>query len=110
MNAAIEIRDLRKDFDTFKLGPLDLDVPRGAICALIGPNGAGKSTTLDILMGIGKAGGGSIRILGRDLRTDEVEIKRRTAYVSPELNYVAWQTVGGAIKFVSGFYGDWDHQ
>jgi ABC-2 type transport system ATP-binding protein len=110
MNAAIEIRNLRKSFDHFHLGPLDLDVPRGAICALIGPNGAGKSTTLDILMGIGKAGGGDIRMLGWDLNADEVEIKRRTAYVSPELNFVAWKTVGKAIEFVRGFYPDWDSQ
>jgi ABC-2 type transport system ATP-binding protein len=42
------------------------------------------------------------------LREDEVEIKRRTAYVSPDMDYRAWGTVGRAIDFVRGFYPDWN--
>jgi ABC-2 type transport system ATP-binding protein len=37
-----------------------------------------------------------------------VEIKRRTAYVSPDMDYRAWGTVGRAIDFVRGFYPDWN--
>jgi len=107
-NAAIEIQNLEKQLGLFKLGPLSLSVPRGAIYGLIGPNGAGKTTTLDLLMGMGQPDGGSIQLLGRELKNDEVEIKRRTAYVSPDLNYQAWGTVGRAIAFVRGFYPDWD--
>ena len=47
---AIEIRGLEKSFKHFKLGPLDLTVPRGAIYGLIGPNGVGKTTTIDLIM------------------------------------------------------------
>jgi ABC-2 type transport system ATP-binding protein len=39
---------------------------------------------------------------------DEVRIKAKTAYVSPDLNYMAWGKVGRALDFVSGFYPDWD--
>jgi ABC-2 type transport system ATP-binding protein len=92
----------------FSLGPLSLSVPCGSIYALIGPNGAGKSTALNMLMGMGEPGLGNIRVLDRDLRHDEVEIKRRTAYVSPDLDYRAWGTVGRAIDFVRGFYPDWN--
>ena len=106
--AAIELDHLHKRHGDFVLGPLTLDVPRGVVSALIGPNGAGKTTTLDLLMGMGQADGGQIRILGRDLADHEVEIKRRTAYVGPEVSYQAWGTVGRAIDFVSGFYPDWD--
>ena len=52
-STAIEIRGLEKQFGRFKLGPLDLTVPRGAIYGLIGPNGAGKTTTLDLILGLG---------------------------------------------------------
>jgi ABC-type uncharacterized transport system ATPase subunit len=55
--------------------------------ALIGPNGAGKSTALNMLMGMGQPGLGNIRVLGCDIREDEVEIKRRTAYVSPDMDW-----------------------
>src|SRR5277367_196798 len=110
MNAsAIDIQDIQKTFGfSFTLGPLSLTVPRGSIYALIGPNGAGKSTALNMLMGMGQPGLGNIRVLDRNLGEDEVEIKRRTAYVSPDMDYRAWGTVGRAIDFVRGFYPDWN--
>src|SRR6202789_2723655 len=106
--SAIEFQGVRKSFGfAFSLGSLTLSVPRGSIYALIGPNGAGKSTALNMLMGMGEPTLGSIRVLDRDIRHDEVEIKPRTAYRSPDLDYRAWGTVGRAIDFVRGFYPDW---
>jgi ABC-2 type transport system ATP-binding protein len=106
---AIIVEQLRKNVSaTFSLGPVSLVVPRGTVCALVGPNGAGKSTLLNLLMGIGPADGGRATVLGHDLRSAAVAIKRRTALVSPEISYRAWGTVGRAIDFVSGFYPDWD--
>ena len=32
----------------------------------------------------------------------------RAAYVSPDLNFQVWGKVGKAIRFVRGFYPDWD--
>lgn len=107
--SAIEFQDVQKSFGlAFSLGPLSLNVPRGSIYALIGPNGAGKSTALNMLMGMGEPSSGRIQVLGRDIHSQEVEIKRRTAYVSPDMDYRAWGTVGRAIDFVRGFYPDWN--
>jgi ABC-2 type transport system ATP-binding protein len=106
---AVDIRGIHKSFGlAFSLGPVSLSIPRGAICALVGPNGAGKTTLMNLLMGIGKPDGGTANLMGHDIRGDEVESKRRTAYVSPDLSYRAWGTVGRAIDFVSGFYPDWN--
>ncbi len=106
---AIELQRLEKRLGKFKLGPIDWTVPRGAIYALIGPNGAGKTSTLDLMMGMGRPDAGNIRILGMDAAMDEVAIKRKIAYVNPDLNYQPWGTVGRAIDFVRGFYLDWDN-
>jgi len=106
---AVSINELRKGYGlAFMLGPISLNIPRGAICGLVGPNGAGKTTLLNLLMGIGGADGGTASLLGHDVRKDEVEAKRRVAYVSPDVSYRAWGTVGRAIDFVSGFYPDWN--
>jgi ABC-2 type transport system ATP-binding protein len=106
---AVEFQDVQKSFGfVFTLGTLSFSVPRGSIYALIGPNGAGKSTLLNMLMGLGEPGWGRIRVLDRDIPADEVEVKRRTAYVSPDMDYRAWGTVGRAIDFVRGFYPDWN--
>lgn len=108
MNNAIEIRGLVKTYPGFQLGPLDLTVPRGAIYGLIGPNGAGKTTAIDMIFGLGRNDAGQIRVLGLDHRADEVALKQRAAYVSPELNFQVWGKVGKAIRFVRGFYPGWD--
>lgn len=109
MTAAIGLTGIHKSFGAgFALGPLDLQIPRGAIYALVGPNGAGKSTTLSLLMGAGRPDRGEIEILGLPWPRHEVQIKRRVGYVSPELDYGAWGSVGNAIDFVRGFYPDWD--
>jgi ABC-2 type transport system ATP-binding protein len=105
---AIEIRGLEKSFPKFKLGPLDLSVPRGAIYGFVGRNGSGKTTTMDLMFGMGDADAGSITVNGLDHRRDEIEFKRRVGYVTPDLSFGIWGTVGKAIRFVRDFYPNWD--
>jgi len=104
----IEIRGLTKNFRKFRLGPLDLTVPRGAIYGFIGPNCAGKTTTIDLILGMGAEDSGTITVLGNDHETSAVAMKQQIGYVSPDLNYAAWRKIGNAIRFVKGFYPDWD--
>ena len=108
MTNALEIRGLVKTYPRFQLGPLDLTVPRGAIYGLIGPNGAGKTTIIDLIFGLGRNEAGQIRVLGFDHRAEGVSLKRHAAYVSPELDFQVWGKVGKAIRFVRGFYPEWD--
>ena len=105
---AIELRDLHYKVGRFELGPITTTVPRGCVLALIGPNGAGKTTLLDLIMGLGRPKSGAIQVLGLSQPSDEVAIKSRVAYVNPDLNFVAWGTIGRALDFVRGFYPDWD--
>lgn len=105
---AIRIRGLEKTFPGFHLGPLDLNVPKGAIYGLIGANGAGKTTTIDLIMGMGAKEAGEIHVFGFDHIRDEVKMKKRTGYVSPDLNFNAWGTVRRLIGFIRAFYADWD--
>ncbi len=59
---------------------ISFDVAAGAATALLGRNGAGKSTTMRVLAGVIPATGGSVRVLGHDLRTDTLAVKRLTGY------------------------------
>ncbi|MGQ3330498.1 ABC transporter ATP-binding protein [Halorubrum sp. FL23] len=57
---------------------LEMTVPAESVYGLLGPNGAGKSTIIDALVGLIHATEGTVRILGMDVRTSPVEIRRRT--------------------------------
>jgi ABC-2 type transport system ATP-binding protein len=65
---------------------LDLRVEKQQFYGFLGPNGAGKSTTIKMLTGLLRPTRGEVRILGRNLATDSVEIKRRIGVV-PELSF-----------------------
>jgi ABC-2 type transport system ATP-binding protein len=105
---ALVIRGLEKSFRRFKLGPLDLNVPRGAIYGLIGANGAGKTTTIELIMRMGRKDAGTIEVFGLDHIKDEVAVKRQVGFVSPNLSFTPWGKINDLIEFYSAFYPDWD--
>jgi ABC-2 type transport system ATP-binding protein len=48
MNNVLEIRNLCKYYDDFRLQNVSFDLPEGYILGLIGPNGAGKTTIIKL--------------------------------------------------------------
>ena len=67
-----------------RLGPLDLEVPRGSRILVLGAEGSGKSSLLGLLAGRFQATGGTVSWDGEDV-TDRSEILRRSVdYVSDE--------------------------
>jgi putrescine transport system ATP-binding protein len=70
---------------SFRLGPLDLDLPAGAFGALLGPSGAGKTTLMRSLAGLIPAEGELT--LG---------LSRREAW-PPERRPIGWVPQGGGL-------------
>jgi len=66
------------------LDGLSLEVPSGGVYGLIGRNGAGKTTFIRIAATQLEATGGSVSVLGHDVRTEEREIRARIACVPQE--------------------------
>ena len=79
MSYAIELRDLRKNFDSTEIiRGAELQVPRGERFALIGPNGAGKTTLFNLISGRFPASSGDILLNGETTRgLAPFEINRR---------------------------------
>jgi ABC-2 type transport system ATP-binding protein len=95
--AVIETRGLTKRYGrevTPALADLDLSVEAGEIFGFLGPNGAGKSTTIRLLLGFLHPTAGGASVLGNDIETGSVEIRRRTGYLP------------GGIAFWDGLTGE----
>ena len=74
----LEIHQLRKRYGSVEaLKGISFTVERGEFFGLLGPNGAGKSTTINILLGLILADGGSIRVFDTDFAAQPVAIRRR---------------------------------
>lgn len=64
----LEIRGLTTHYGTSQaLFGVDMDLEAGQVVTLLGRNGMGKTTTINSIMGIVKASGGSIRFMGEEL-------------------------------------------
>ncbi len=78
----VKIEGLRKKYNSKQvLHGIDLTIQSGQIIGYIGPNGAGKSTTVKILCGLIDDFEGDINVLGYDLRTSSLEIKKQIGYI-----------------------------
>jgi ABC-2 type transport system ATP-binding protein len=94
MATAISASGLVKSFGrTRALDGLNLEVSAGEVHGFLGPNGAGKTTTLRILLGLLRADGGTVALLGGDPWRDAVTLHRRLAYVPGEVTL--WPNLSG---------------
>lgn len=110
-DAVIQVEGLVKNFGKFQaLKGLDLEVERGQVHGFLGPNGAGKSTTIRVLLGLLKADGGRVRLLGGDPWTDVVGLHRRLAYVPGDVALWPGMTGGEAIDLLASLRGGIDEQ
>ena len=83
------------------LEPTDLALLRGELVLLSGQNGAGKSTLLNCLCGLLRPSSGQVEVGGYDLYNDEVEAKKRLAYVPDVPRFYTELTAWEHLKFVA---------
>jgi ABC-2 type transport system ATP-binding protein len=103
---AIRTSGLVKHFGTTRaLDRLDLTVPVGEVHGFLGPNGAGKTTTIRILLGLLRASGGEVTLLGGDPWREAADLHRRLAYVPGEVNLWPNLTGGEVIDLLAALRG-----
>jgi ABC-2 type transport system ATP-binding protein len=110
MDKVMEVAGLTKNYRTFTLDGVTLEIPKGTILGLIGPNGAGKTTTIRMLMKMARPDAGSIRLFGLGLDAHEKEIKNRVGYVGEEQIYYMNKKVAWTGRFVSQYFDKWDQE
>ena len=74
----IEVKGLTKKYkELTAVDNLDLNVYTGDVFGFLGPNGAGKSTTIRMLLSLIKPTSGEIKIFGKPLKTNRIDILRQ---------------------------------
>ena len=106
MDAALELRDLRKSYgDVQALDGVDLTVPAGSFFGLLGPNGAGKTTLIKILVGLVRKTGGEARVFGHDVETDYREARDRIGLAPQEFNVDQFFPIREVLEHKAGYHG-----
>lgn len=103
---AVETFQLIKQFGDFvAVDHLNLHVNRGSFFGFLGPNGAGKSTTIKMLTGLLAPTSGRLHVLGFDISTQPMEVKRRIGVVPEDLNLFERLTGAEMLAFTGRMYG-----
>src|ERR1700730_9698470 len=106
VSTAVETTTLVRQFGDFvAVDNLNLTLHRGSFFGFLGPNGAGKSTTIKMLTGLLAPTSGKIRVLGRDLAQEPLEVKRRIGVVPEDLNLFERLTGAEMLAFTGRMYG-----
>ncbi len=101
----IEIKGLRKLYEDYlAVDGVSFSIGSGQICGLVGPNGAGKTTTMRCVAGLIPATAGSLRVAGRDVQSELLEIKQRLAYVPDDPPLFDDLSVIQHLEFVGRLY------
>jgi NitT/TauT family transport system ATP-binding protein len=105
MSSRIELTDVRQVFDVrdasgrpqrfVALDGLNLTVEAGQFFVLVGPSGCGKSTVLDLISGLTRPAGGTVRVDGRDVSGPGLD----RGFVFQHYTLLPWRTARGNVEF-----------
>jgi ABC-2 type transport system ATP-binding protein len=103
---AINISNLTKNYNGFKLDNVSFSLPQGCILGLIGENGAGKSTTIRSILGSIKYDG-NIEVLGQPI---SAKLKNRIGVVLDEVGFPDKLNASDINKIMKNLFSNWDEK
>jgi ABC-2 type transport system ATP-binding protein len=106
----LEITNLRKKYNNFALGPIDLTLEPGTAHGLIGPNGAGKTTLYRLIMGTVRRDQGLVKVGGRTADASSGEWKRQIGYVGDYTPLFEHWSGARNLAALAAFYDAWSEK
>ena len=107
MENNIEVNNLSKKYDGFELKNINFAVPKGSIVGFVGENGEGKTTTIKSILNITNANG-NIKILGKDIKQHEKEIKQNIGVVLDDSFLSDYLTAKQINSIMKDIYKEWN--
>lgn len=108
MNNVIEIKDLSKTYDKFKLDDINLNIPKGIIVGLIGENGAGKTTLIKSILNLINIDSGNIKIFGKSNKESDAIIKEDIGIVLDNMFFPEILNAKDINLIMKDIYKNWD--
>lgn len=102
MEKIIEIKEFTKNYGKSR-GVIDLNlyVEKGDIFGFMGQNGAGKSTTIRTLLGLISKTEGTLKIFGKEIESNKVDILNRIGYMPSEAMFYPNMTVEEVVNLAA---------
>lgn len=111
MENALELCNVTKKYKDFVLDNVNLRLPQGCVMGLIGENGAGKSTTIKAITGAIRPDGGTVRVLGCDIRSEEFQkVKKDIGVVMDEACFPDTLCPHQVNKVMNQIYENWEKE
>ena len=108
--AVIEVRGLSRRYGGAKgfeaVRGVSFSVERGELFALLGTNGAGKTSTLEIVEGLDRPSGGTVRVLGHDPFARRSAVRPRIGVMLQEGGFPPDLTVAETVRMWAGTLTD----
>lgn len=105
MENVIEVKSLVKKYGNLAaVNGISFNIKKGEIFAFLGPNGAGKSTTVEIVECLRNITSGSVKVLGFDIKKDDLNIKKRIGVLPQDFSAFEWLTVYENINYFAQMY------
>ncbi len=102
---AIEVSGLVKRFGAKTVvDHVTMTVAEGEIVGFLGPNGSGKTTTIRLMCGLLTPDAGKGQVLGYDLLTESLRIKREVGYMTQKFSFYEDLTIAENLQFVARLY------
>lgn len=106
----VSVRNLVKEYPSFKLNDVSFSLEAGRITGFIGRNGAGKTTTIKSMLNLIHPNSGEIFYFDKPLPGNEAEIKRRIGYSTGTVNWYPRKKIRDIVDIMKSFYDTWDEE
>jgi len=105
---AIKIQDLAFHYprqEGICFNNFNLDIAAGERFGLFGPNGAGKTTLMNLMTGLLKYAGGSIRLFGHEIKNHPKSINTIFGFVPQDFSFYPELSARENLAFYGAWYG-----
>ena len=96
----LETQAIMKSYGEFSLQETSFTLKEGELFGFLGPNGSGKTTMVKLLTGQLQPSDGTASILGHDVVSDPVEVRKHICIMPEQENPPSFLTMQEYLEFV----------